>query len=203
MSTGINSRLWLASAGILEAAISTIYFLMYNDGALTFHAWNGAVAVAGELAILAGACTIAASIWKAAGGQSWMLAPNGLALGALGLMQYAFTRFRISFVTVALLIILMALSTSMVELLLARTMRRRAHDAYAWFLGAAGIISAAFVLLFLALCFRWITMEPRAHADVLSLGCYFGWSAIGVLGMALRPHSPADLPRLASPKHAI
>jgi len=190
IQTLIKNWWLLALCGVLNAMISVIYLIMQNaNGPLTFQAWNGAVVFLGKLALVAGVCTIAAGLWKSTNGKCWLLVLNGLALGALGLIQYGLTQFRISFLTIALLIILMAMSIGILELVTARTLRRQRHVADGWFLGAAGVASAGFALAFFGLVFRWIKLEPGSHSDLLWLGSYFGFSAICMLGMALRLHS--------------
>jgi uncharacterized membrane protein HdeD (DUF308 family) len=197
-----NWRL-LALCGVLEAIISVIYFIMQDaDGPLTFQARNGAVLFLGQLALAAGACMIAAGLWRSTKGKCWLLVLNGLALGALGLISYKLTHYRISFLTVALLIVLMAMSMGILELVTARTLRRQRHFADGWFLGLAGVASVGFALAFFALGFRWIKIEPGSHSDLLWLGSYFAFSAICMLGLALRLHSQwQTLPPLGNPRH--
>jgi uncharacterized membrane protein HdeD (DUF308 family) len=208
----LSKNWWLlALCGVLDAIISVIYLIMQDtDGPLTFHAWNGTIVFLGKLALAAGACTIAAGIWRSTKGKCWLLVLNGLALSALGLICIYLVRFRISFRTVALLIILMALSIGIFELITARTLRRQRHVADGWFLGLAGVVSVGFALAFFALGFRWIKIEPGSHSDLLWLGSYFGFSAICMLGLALRLHSQGlsqsgqrdALPPLGNPRHA-
>jgi uncharacterized membrane protein HdeD (DUF308 family) len=163
--------------------ISAIYVIMRNaEGLLTFHAWNGAIAFLGELTLAAGACTIAAGVWRSTKGKCWLLAVNGLALGALGLIYFDFVRFSIGFRTIALLIVVMAMSIGGLELATARTLRRYVPDK--WFLGLAGAASIGFALAFLRI------KPGPSHPEFLWLGAYFGFSAICMLGMALRLHSP-------------
>ena len=189
IQTLITNWWLLALCGVLDAIMSVIYFIMQEtDGPLTFHSWSGAVVFLGEVALAAGACTIAAGIWRSAKGKCWLLVLNGLALGAFGLIHF-FVRFRISFLTFALLIILMAMSIGILELVIARTLRHPRHVADRWFLALAGVVSVGFALAFFALGFRWIKIEPGSHADLLWLGSYFGFSAICMLGLALRLHS--------------
>ena len=187
----LTKNWWLlALCGVLDAIVSVIYFLMQDaDGPLTFHAWSRTVVFLGELSLAAGACTIAAGVWRSTTGKCWLLVLNGLALGTLGLIYYAFVRFSISFRTIALLIILMAISVGILELITARTLRRQRHVADGWFLGLAGVVSVGFALPFFALGFRWITLGPGSHLDLLWLGSYFGFSAICMLGLALRLRS--------------
>ena len=180
----------LALCGVLEALISAIYLIMQGaDGPLAFHSWNGTIALLGKLSMAAGVCTVAAGLWRPGRGKVWLLALNGLALGALGLIGYGFVHFRISFRTIALLIVVMALSAGMFELAGARTLRRERHRADGWFLDLAGGGSVGFGLAFLAFGFRWIRLTPGLHPDLLWLGSYFGFSAICMLGLALRMHS--------------
>lgn len=186
----LSKNWWLlALCGVVDAIISVIYLIMQDtNGPLTFHAWSGTVVSLGKLMLAAGACMIAAGIWRSAKGKCWLLVLNGLALSALGLIHF-FTRFRISFRTIALLIILMAMSIGILELVTARTLRRQRHVADGWFLGLAGVASVGFALMFFALGFRWIRLDPGSHLDLLWLGSYFGFSAICMLGLALRLHS--------------
>ena len=206
------TRNWVlvALCGVLDAIISVIYVVMQEtDGPLTLHSWNGTVVFLGKLALAAGACMITAGVWRSATGKGWLLVLNGLALGALGVIQYGLTRFRISFLTVTLLIILMAMSIGLLELVIARTLRRQRHFADGWFLALAGVASFGFAVAFLALGFRWIKIEPGSHSDLLWLGSYFGFSAICMLGLALRLRSLGPfqsgqeaLPPLGNLKHA-
>jgi uncharacterized membrane protein HdeD (DUF308 family) len=189
IQTLIKNWWLLALCGFLEAIISVIYLIMQDtDGPLTFHAWNGTIVFLGELALAAGACTIAAGIWRPAKAKCWPLVLNGLALSALGLIYYKLFHYRISFRTVALLIIVMAMSIGILELVTVRNLRRQRQVADGWFLGLAGVASVGFALAFLALGFRWIKLAPWSHSDLLWLGYYFGFSAICMLGLALRLH---------------
>jgi uncharacterized membrane protein HdeD (DUF308 family) len=211
IQTLIKNWWLLALCGVLEAIISVIYLIMQDtDGPLIFHTWNGTVVFLGMLALAAGACTIAAGIWRSTKGKCWLLVLNGLALSALGLIFYKLTHYRISFRTVALLIILMAMSIGILEFVTARILRRQRHVADGWFLGLAGVASVGFALTFFALGFRWIKIEPGSHLDLLWLGSYFGFSAICMLGLALRLHSQGlsqsgqreALPPLGHPRQA-
>ncbi len=187
IQTLTKNWLWLALCGVLYATMSAIYLIMSEtDGPVTFHSWSGTIVFLGKLALAAGACAIAAGILRSTRGKCWPLILNGLALGALGLIEYGLTGFRISFLTVALLIILMAMSSGVLEFLLARTQRRQGHFTDGWFLALAGVASIGFAAVFFALGFRWIKLEPRSHSDLLWLGSYFGFSAICMLTLALR-----------------
>jgi uncharacterized membrane protein HdeD (DUF308 family) len=211
IQTLVNNRLWLALSGVLEAIISVEYFIMQGtDGPLTFHSWNGTVMFLGKLGLAAGAGTITAGVLRSKNGKCWPLVLNGLALVALGLIQYAFVHSPISFLTVALLIVLMAMSIGILELAIARTLPRQRHLADGWVLTFAGVASVGFALAFLALGFRWIKIEPGSHVDLLWLGAYFGFSALCRLGAAARLHgrglSPSGgrqaLPPFGNARHA-
>jgi hypothetical protein len=179
------------------------------DGPLTFHWWNGTVASLSRLAVVAGACTIAAGILRTAKGKSWLLVLNGLAFSVYGLIPF-FWRGPLSFDFFALLLVVMAMTVGILAMAIARTLRR--HVADEWFFGLAGTASVGFALAFLALVNRWIQLERRPfHPSVFLWLCfYFGFSAICMLGLALRLHrlDPSqagqweDLPPLGNPKHA-
>ena len=201
----------LALCGILDAIISVIYLIMKEtDGPLAFHSWNGTVVFLGKLALAAGACTIAAGILRSTNGKCWLLVLNGLAFSAYGLIPRLW-RGPLSFLFFARLLIVMAISIGIFELLTTRTLRRQ-HPADGWFLGLAGIASFGFALAFLALTMGWIQLESRPlHASLfLWLVSYFGFSAICMLVLALRLHRQGlsqsgqwqGLPPLGNPKHA-
>jgi uncharacterized membrane protein HdeD (DUF308 family) len=187
IQTLINNWWLLALCGVLDAIMSIIYF---NHAGHGFHAMKD-VAFLGKVTLAAGACTIAVGIWRSAKGKCWLLVLNGLALGALGLIFNGIFGFKISFRSVALLIILMAMSFAILELVTARTLRRQRHVVDGWFLGLAGVASVGFALAFLALVFGVIQLEGRPfHPSVFLWLCsYFGFSAICMLGLALWMHS--------------
>jgi uncharacterized membrane protein HdeD (DUF308 family) len=187
------------------------FFMQRPDGSPTLRTFvhsRSTLVQMGVLALAAGACTIAAGIWSSGKGKSWLLVLNGLACSALGLI-FTFWTGPLAFRTVALLIVVMALSIGIYELAAARELRR--HLADEWLLGAAGVASVGFALAFFAFVFRWIKLEPGSPAQTLHwLGSYFGFSAVCMLGLALRLHSLSpslsgqreDLPPLGKPKHA-
>ena len=189
IQTLIKNWWLLALCGVLDAIYSvTNLFMQDPDGSLTFrkYAVPGTVAFLGKLALAAGACTIAAGIWKSAQGKSWLLVLNGLALCALGSI-FTFWTGPLAFRTIALLLVVVAMSIGIFELVIARALQR--HVADEWLLGFAGAASLGFALAFFAFAFGWIKLEPRPHADFLWFGSYFGFSAICMLGLALRLRS--------------
>ena len=190
LQTLIKNWWLLALCGVAEALYSVMTFVATRpDGSLilrTFVNHRSTLMQMGVLALAAGACMIAASIWGSRKGTSWLLVLNGLACSALGLL-FTFRTGPIAFRTVALLIAAMAMSIGAYELATARTLRR--HRADEWLLRAAGVASVGFALAFLAFVFGWIKLDPGSAAQTLHwVGSYFGFSAICMLGLALRLH---------------
>ncbi len=213
IQTLIKNWWLLALCGVLEAIYSLANLFMQDpDGFLVLrtHVLKSTVLFLGRLALAAGVCTFAAAIWRSAKGKSWLLVLNGLALSALGLLFNGIFGFRIGFRAVALLLVVMAVSSGIFEWVIARTMRRLGQVADEWVFGVAGAASIGFALAFLAFAFRWIKLEPGARWDLPWFGSYFGFSAVCMLGVALRMRSldlsrPGQweaLPILESPKHA-
>ena len=210
IQTLIKNRLLLALCGVLYAIISVIYLVHYMQD--TGFLVRREFVFLGGLKLAAGACTIVAGTWKSAKEKSWLLVLHGLALGALGLIFAGSFGSRTSFRTVALLSILMAMSIGILELATAPTLRRQRHVADGWFFALAGVASVGFALAFFVLGFGWVKveLEPGSLAHLLWLGSYFGFSAICMLGLALRLHSPGlsqsgqreALPPLGKPGHA-
>ncbi len=190
----LTKNWWLlALCGALDLAISAIFFIMQDaNGPLTFHSWNGTVAFLGKLTLAAGVCAIAAGIWRSVSGKCWLLVLNGIALSSLGLIYLFLVHFRISFLTIALLIVLMAMSMGILELVTAGAMRSAGHVTDGGFLGMAGVGSIGFALVFLGLGGRLIEIAQGSHADLLWLGVFFGFSAICMLGLALHLHNQRD-----------
>lgn len=183
----VKSWWLLALCGVLDALYCALsFFAQSTDGGVVLRelAYRDTVVQLGMLALAAGACTIAAGIMTSGIGKSWLLVLNGLACSVLGLIVTFWTG-RLAFRTVALVMIVMALSAGIYELANARTLRGRV--AGRWLLNALGIASIGFAVAFLALAFKWINLEPGSPAQSLFwLGAYFGCSAIGMLRLALR-----------------
>jgi len=181
----------LALYGVFDALYSGAnLFMQERDGSLAWrtHAAKGTLALLGKLAIAAGACAIAAGVWRSAQGKSWLLALNGLALSTLGLI-FTFWKGPLAFRTIALLLVVTALSIGIFEFVIARALGRERQVADEWFLRLAGVASIGFAFAFFAFAFHWIELEPRPHADFLWFGAFFGFCAVCMLGLALRMHS--------------
>ncbi len=185
----LRKNWWLlALCGVLEAILALVNVSMQGpDGSLTLRIF-APMSTGMEmcwLAVAAGASTIAAGIWRSTKGRSWLLVLNGLALSAYGLIPIFWTG-PLGFRLFALLLVVMAMSIGFLELAAARTLRR--HVADKWVLRLAGAASVGFALVLFILGFRWIKLE-QPESLFLWLGSYFGFSAICMLGLALRLHS--------------
>jgi len=180
IQTLTRNWLLLGFCGVLEAMIAVVYLIMMGANG------RSTVTLLGELTLAAGACAIATGLWRSAEGKCWLLVLNGLALVALGLIYYAFVRYSISFLTIALLIILTAASIGSLELVTARSLRRVRHAVDGWLLDLAGVISVGFALAFLLFGFGWVNPGMESHRELVWMGVYFGFSAICMLGLALR-----------------
>jgi uncharacterized membrane protein HdeD (DUF308 family) len=211
IQTLIRNWWLLALCGVFCAIFSVLVLIMQDpDGSLTLrkYALRGTVLFLGKLTLAAGACSIAAGIWRSAKGQCWLLVLNGLALCALGVLLNGVFGPRVSFRTIVDLLAVMAMSIGGLELAIARTLRRDVPDK--WFLRLAGAASVGFALAFFGMGFGWIKLEPRSHSDFLWFGSYFGFTAICMLVLALRLHSLGlsqsgqwdVLPPLGNPKPA-
>jgi hypothetical protein len=205
----LTKNWWLLGlCGVLTAIISVTYFIMYEVSP-NIYKWDGMVVSLHSLTLAAGVCIIAAGIWRSAKGKSWLLALNGLVLCAWGLLGL-FWSGPLSFNLFALLVVVMATSFGILAFATARTLRGHLTDK--WFFALAGATSIGFALAFLALANHWIQLERRLFhpSAFLWLCVYFGFSAICMLGLALRLQSLSPsrsfpwgtLPPLGSPKRA-
>lgn len=172
----------LALCAVLEGIISVINFSHVGHG---FHSMKD-VAFAGRLAVAAGVFTIAAGILRFASGKGWLLVLNGLALSAQGLILNGIFGSRIRFSTIALLIIVMAMSLGVFEWEIARSVRWKLSVVDRWVLRLAGAASFGFALAFFGLGFGAIKIEPGSYLDLRWMGAYFAFSATCMLGLGLR-----------------
>lgn len=207
----LTKNWWLLGlCAVLDAVISVNYLVFYDAGPdfLVLHG-NSIMMFSTRLAVAAGACAIAASIWRSAKGKSWLLLLNGLALSAYGLTPLVW-RGPLSYRLFVLLVVVMAMTVGILALRIARTLRHRIAEE--WLLGLAGAASVGFGLAFLALGAHWIQLERRPfhHSVFLWFCSYFGFSAICMMLLALRlrrlfpAHSVSweTLPTLGNPKRA-
>jgi uncharacterized membrane protein HdeD (DUF308 family) len=164
-----------------------ILFIWSPDGFRTLHTFahsRSSIQELGLVALAAGVCTVATGIWNARKANSWLLVLNGLACSALGIMVVLGASRRITFPSIALMIVVMAVSIGLYELVAAKTLR--GHRVDEWLLTAAGVVSVGFAGVFLGFVFGWIRLEPSPSAQTFHwLGSYFGFSSICMLGLAL------------------
>jgi hypothetical protein len=165
---------WLLGLCVaLEAIIAMIYFNYAGQ-----HVNRREIVPVGGLTLAAGVCTIAAGILRSAEGKRWLLVLNGAACSALGLILTLVTT--IAFRTIALLMIVMAVSLAAHELAASGPRLTRK-----WLPGTAGMVLVGFATLFLAFVLGWIKLNPASPGQTLLwLGSYFGFSTICMLGLA-------------------
>jgi uncharacterized membrane protein HdeD (DUF308 family) len=192
MTQSLVKSWWLlALCGVFDALFAILIVLMGSrDGfpnLRTLISSRAAISQLGLLALAAGVCTIAASVWRSRKENSWLLALNGLACSSLGLLITLGATRPITFRTIALVIVIMAISIGLYELATARTLRGHLIDE--WLLGAAGAVSVVFAAVFLGFVLHWIKLDPSPSAQTFNwLGSYFGFTAICMVGLALRPN---------------
>ena len=137
------NRILFAICAILDIMIAAIYFLLYEtgpDGPLPVHEWSSVVLLLNRVTLAAGACTIAAGLWRPAKNKSWLLILNGVGLSAYGVIPL-FWRGPLGFNRLALLLIAMAITLGILALAIARSSRRSFTGE--WFFGLAGAGSLA------------------------------------------------------------
>jgi uncharacterized membrane protein HdeD (DUF308 family) len=194
MTQSLVKSWWLlALCGVLDALFAVQIVLMGSrDGSpilRTFIHSRDAISQLGLLALAAGVCTIAASVWNSRKDNSWLLVLNGLACSSLGILVSLGANRSITFRTIALVIVVMAMSIGLYELATARTLRGRlrGHRIGEWLLGVAGVVSVGFAVVFLGFVLRWIKLDSSPSAQTFHwLGSYFGFTAICMVGLALR-----------------
>jgi uncharacterized membrane protein HdeD (DUF308 family) len=190
MTQSLVKSWWLlALCGVLDALFAVQIVLMGSrDGSRILHTFihnEAAILQLGLLALAAGICTIAASVWGSRKDTSWLLVLNGVACSSLGILVTLGATRRITFPTIALVIVIMAMSIGLYELATAR--RLRGHRMGEWLLGVAGVVSVGFAVVFLGFVLRWIKLDSSPSAQTFNwLGSYFGFTAICMVGLALR-----------------
>jgi len=192
-----KSRSLLVLCCIFDAIFSSIILLLGTPGlAATLRSLlpnRSTPQVLGVAALAAGVCTIAAGIWNSKEVNSWLLVLNGLACGVLGTMVLLGARRPVTFRSISSLIVVMALSIGIYELVASRKLRR--HLANQWLLAGAGVVSFAFAMVFLGFVLGWIRLSPSPSGQTFYwLSAYFAFSALCMLGLALgRLRPPASL----------
>lgn len=188
VQTLIRNWWLLALCGVLDAIYAVMNLVGRDaDGSLVVpgFAAQSTIVLMGRLALAAGVSTVAAGIWSSGKGRSWLLVVNGIALSVYGVVGIFPPKGRVSFLPIALLFVVMAVSIGVFAMATARTLRRHVSDR--WVLGVAGAFSISFALGFLVFGLRWIRLEPLEY--LLWMSSYFGFSAISMLALGLRLNS--------------
>lgn len=185
------SKIWwlLAACGITDTLCAALNLLMVRPGGMpglrTFASAN-AVWDMSLLALVAGACALAAGLWISGWANSWLLSLHGFALGAFGLIGLSpLVKGPLSFRPVSLLFVLMAGCLAVFAFRAARSPRNRAADR--WFLNLSAAASLGFAISFIAVGFGRVRLgSPQAFWIWMS--SYFGLCATFWLYLALRAH---------------
>ena len=187
IQTLVKNGWLLVLCGVIDAIYSGMNFMMQRpDGSLTLRTFvnsSGTLVNMGVLALAAGICTLAAGNLGFRKGQILDARVERISVHRPGAEPLAFRAGeRISFRTIALLVVVMALSIAIYELAAARGLR--SHLAAEWLLGAAGAVSLGFASAFLAFALHRIKLDPGSPAQTLHwLGSYFGFAAICMVGL--------------------
>ncbi len=203
MSGALSKAWWLlAICGILDAMHAGINLVM-TDLALTYRIFGSnvnAVRDMGLLALVAGACLIAAGLWTHGKDHGWLLSLHGLALGAFGVITVSpLVKGPLSFRPVSLLFMLMAASLGALALATAKAQPRDGKGR--WSLIGAGAASIGFALSFIAVGFFFRLEPPQMF--FIWMGSFFIFCAVFILWLALRLYSPASRQSgRPSPRHA-
>jgi uncharacterized membrane protein HdeD (DUF308 family) len=190
MTQSLVKSWWLlALCGVFDALFAVLIVVMGSpDGSRSLHTLihnRTQVLQLGLLALAAGVCTIAASVLRSRKDNSWLLVLNGVACCSFGILVTLGATRPITFRTIALVIVIMAMSIGLYELATARTLRGQLINE--WLLGVAGVVSVGFAVVFLGFVLRWIKLDPSPSAQTFNwLGSYFGFTAICMVGLALR-----------------
>jgi uncharacterized membrane protein HdeD (DUF308 family) len=197
----VKSRSLLLLCCIFDAIFSLTILFMGSPAASailrSFVPNRSTAELLGGVALAAGVCTIAAGIWNSKEANSWLLVLNGLACAALGTMVLLGARRPVAFRSIASLIVVMAVSIGIHELIASQKLRR--HLADEWLLIAAGVASFGFAVVFLGFVLGWIRLAPSPSGQTFYwLSAYFAFSALCMLGLAVgRLRPPATLHRMS------
>ncbi|HEY6272915.1 MAG TPA: DUF308 domain-containing protein [Terriglobales bacterium] len=139
----------------------------------------GLVVIFGFLAFAAGLCTITAAMRGAGTEKSYLLLCDGIAICVGGAVILFAPRLDLIWLIYAVAVF--AITVGILELLLARTLRRHVPDE--WALALAGAGSFCFGVYFLA------APKTETISMLRWLGIYAGFSGVAILALAFRLHS--------------
>lgn len=178
----------LVLCGLLEAVVGLLNLITRDPSGsvwLRKFAVESAVVFQGKFALAAGACGLAAGIVMALRNKSWLLALNGLALCAYGLLSIFWSSGRLAFLPVALLFVVMAMSLGIFALAFTPRLHQGVEK---WLFGLCGAVLLGFGLAFLALGYQLIGFHGPGSYFLWS-SSYFGLSAVCTLAIGLGLHS--------------
>jgi uncharacterized membrane protein HdeD (DUF308 family) len=178
----INNWWLLALRGIFALLFAMFAFSLQTvmgTWLLSAIALAGLVVLFGLLALSAGICTIAAAVRGAGRERSYLLLGDGIAICFAGVVILLAPRLDLTWLVYG--IAAWALAVGVLELFLARTMRRHIPDE--WSLAVAGAISFLFGVFFL------VTRMAAAASMLRWLAFYAGFSAVTILALAFRLHA--------------
>src|SRR5579884_4397657 len=123
------ARTWnssfLSICAVLSAIISALYFVLQSPNA---HASGSTILLLGELTLAAGACVIAAAIAASPTVERWPLWIHGIGLVTLGLIYcFLVRRSPVGILTIALVVMLLALGGSVAEFFASARQRHSTH----------------------------------------------------------------------------
>jgi uncharacterized membrane protein HdeD (DUF308 family) len=172
----------LALRGVFALLFATFAFslrAMIDTWVLGAMARAGVVVVFGLLAFAAGLSTIAAAIRGAGAEKSHLLLWDGIAICSGGAVILLAPRLDLTWLVYGIAVL--AIGVGILEILLARTLRRHIPDEWAMALAGAG--SFCFGVYFL------LAPMTETFSMLRWLGIYAGFSGIAILALALRLHS--------------
>jgi hypothetical protein len=178
----------LALCGIADAVCAAMHLFMLDyDGSLRLRTFAFSVWDMCMVALVAGACAIAAGAWNFRRGSAWLLSLHGLALGAFGVVGISpLVKGPLSFRPISLLFVLMAVSAGAFALRSARAQRNRSLTVAA--LNVFGAASLGFAVSFIAVGFGWVRRQPP-YFYWIWMSSYFALCSAFMLYLALRLRS--------------
>jgi len=168
------AKVWwlLALAGIADLAHAAINLLFLNPsvGLRTFAAPD-AVWDMGMLALVAGACAVAAGVWSTGKNGTWLLALHGLALAAFGAIAVSpLVKGPLSFRPISLVFLVTAASLA----------------AFAWNLGRRPIAWMAFAFAVSFPVVGFLVRLAPPWAFFVWMSSYLAFCAVFLLWLAFR-----------------
>jgi uncharacterized membrane protein HdeD (DUF308 family) len=169
----------LALRGIFALAFAVLIFSLKSlEGSIFTRpiVHTGLIVIFGLLALAAGVSTIAAAVYRAGKDKSHLLLWDGMAVCMAGLAILVAPKMRLALFVY--LVAVWAIVVGVLELVMARTLRRHVPDE--WSLSLAGLGSVVLGAYFL------FERSVEGFTIMLWLGVYAAFSAIAILALAFR-----------------